>query len=67
MLDGDTVSVPLAEARALCPDETVAMEKAGERVTEALGRGDKPAAEEATEELRKCMEALLHALAEALR
>ena len=63
-LNGKTVSIPLAKARALCPMEVEEMEQAGERVSEAAERGDSQAMADASDELGKRMQALFKALAE---
>jgi hypothetical protein len=66
-VDGESVSVTLVRARALCPAEVQAMEEAGEKVSKAAERGDSQATAAATKELQRRMEALLHALAETAR
>lgn len=66
-VDGESASISLARARALCPAEVQAMEEAGEKVSKAAERGDSQAMAAAAKELQQRMEELSHALAETAR
>jgi hypothetical protein len=64
-LNGETISIPLAKARELCPAEVEAMERAGERVSAlaTAGRADSRALADAAAALGDRLRELLDALA----
>jgi hypothetical protein len=66
-VNGETVSIPLEKARALCPNEVAAMEKAGEDLSRATAENNNLEAARATNELQKRMMDLYNTLVEATK
>lgn len=62
-VNDETVSIPLARARELCPNEVDAMEAAWSIVSEAMKRNDTSTMTAASKEVEQRMGALVHALA----
>lgn len=66
-VDGESIQIPLASARILCPAEVQAMEEAGQKVSRAAEYGDSQAMAVATQELQQQMEILFHAYVERVQ
>jgi hypothetical protein len=66
-VNGETVTIPLARARELCPDEVKAMEIAWKRVSESAESMDANKITTASKEVEREMKALVHSLAVKLQ
>ena len=62
-VNGETVSIPLAKARELCPNEVEKMELAWNQASLAMQNQDINGSIIASKEVEKTMKALVHALA----
>jgi hypothetical protein len=62
-VNGETVSIPLAKARELCPNEVEKMELVWNQASLAIQNQDVNGSIIASKEVEKMMKALVHALA----
>jgi protein involved in temperature-dependent protein secretion len=62
-VNGETVTIPLARARKLCPDEVKAMEIAWKQASVTMENQDVNGSLAASKKVEKKMYALAHALA----